>query len=444
MKKKIFIAAAVLVGLLLSVYGFLQFRQYSSYRTPIHANAENIIKINADELIKDFIKEYGFNFNKRIKKATGQDTTERLKSGIYLPANLFVYQLNHLPNSAWFFTIPLHDSADFRNYMKQKYNFNVKDSAGYTNGISPDEKIRFLSNSNYATFCYTKSREDFTQSLTEIISESKILDRKDPQIKNLKSNQSVLSFFSKKINGSISFKGNDLDINAELSSLKQQYLPVSINSLPANDKNYLTANLNLNVGSGLLKKEYNVKEFTLETDSLLKYYKGFAAFQAGAGFTSSDTAISYEYDDNFEMKEVIKINKVQVPALQLVISADAGLLNYLKNISFINSDNRFNKNIFPLYPVKASYQNNLLVLSTQVNNMPQPVLQKTENFMQLNIDFAKQDTGLLGNIAAPYTKEMQTFLVTGVTNKNEGAVLKGTLHFKKPAIQALLDLVKMF
>src|SRR5690606_20891301 len=114
MKKKLFIAAAVLIGLLLSIYGYLQFRQFSSYRTPVHANVENIIKINADELIKIFIKEYGFNFNKKIKKATGQDTTMSLPTGIYLPANLFIYQLKNNPTSSWFFTIPLHEEADFK------------------------------------------------------------------------------------------------------------------------------------------------------------------------------------------------------------------------------------------------------------------------------------------------------------------------------------------
>ena len=444
MKKKLIIAAAVLIGLLLSFYGFLQFRQYSSYRTPIHANAENIIKINADELIKTFIKEYGINFSKKIKKATGQDTTERLKSGIYLPANLFIYQLDNLPHSVWFSTIPLHDSADFTIYMKQKFKFTVSDSGGLTSGISPDEKIHFVCNAKYAAFSYSKAKEDFTVSLTDILLERKIIKKEDPLLKNLKNNRAAISFFSKKINGSINFNGNDLNIEAELSSLNQQFIPEIKNSLTENEKNYLAASLNLNFSNGLLKKEYQIKDFTLETDSLLKYYKGFVAFEAAESFASSDTAISYEYDDNFEMKEVIKINNVQVPGLQLVISAEDGLLSYLKNSSFINADNQFNKNIFPLYPVKASYKNNLLILSTQVNSIPQPNLKKVDDFMQMNINFAKQDTGFLGNIAGPYTKNMETLIVSGKTNKKELATIKGTLHFNKPAVQALIDLLKLF
>lgn len=444
MKKKLFIAAAVLIGLLLSVYGYLQFRQFSSYRTPIHANADNIIKINADELIKIFIKEYGFNFNKKIKKATGQDTVKSLSTGIYLPANLFIYQLSNLPQATWFCTIPMHDVSDFKIYMQQKYSFTIKDSAGINFGISPDEKIRFVCNEKFAAFSFTQNKADVTESLTDILLERKIIDKKGPLIKNLKSNTAVLSFFSKKINGSLSFKGNDLIIEAALSSLNPQFIPAKNNSLPVNEKNFITASLNLNFSNGLLKKEYQLKNYTLETDSVLKYYNGFTAFEAGESIASSDTAISYEYDDNFEMKEVIKINKVQVPALQLVISAHEGLWNYLKTSSFINADNRVNKNIFPLYPVKASYQNNLLVFSTQVNNRPQPALQKADDFMSLQINFAKQDTGLLGNITAPYTKNIETLKLIGKTNKNEAATINGTLHFNKPAIQALIDMTKLF
>ena len=97
-----------------------------------------------------------------------------------------------------------------------------------------------------------------------------------------------------------------------------------------------------------------------------------------------------------------------------------------------------------MYPVKASYHNNLLLLSTQVNNMPQPSLKKANDFMNLQINFAKQDTGILGGIAAAYTKNMERLHLNGTTNENKKAVIKGSLVFKKPAIQAVLDLVKMF
>ncbi len=444
MKKKIFITAAVLIGLLFSFYGFLQFRQYSSYRTPIHAEAQNIIKINADALIKDFIKEYGFNFNKKIKKATGRDTTEKINTGIYLPANLFIYQISSLPQSAWFCSIPLYDSADFTIYLKQKFKFTLKDSSGLTKGFSPDEKIHFVSNGKYAAFSYTHTKEDFSTTLTDILLGKKILERENNLLKELKSNQSVLSFFSKQLKGDLNFKGNDLNISAELIALNQNFIPAVQNNILPKDANFLTANLNLNISKGLLKKEYQLKEFTLETDSILKYYKGFAAFQAGEGFISSDTAISYEYDDNFEMKEVKKINKVQVPFLQLVIAAEEGMLSYLKNTSFINADNRFNKNIFPLYPVKVAYQNNLLLFSTEVNKLTPPALQKAADFMKLEVNFAKVDTGFLGNIIAPYIKDMENFIVTGELNKKNIPAVKATLHFKKPAVQALIDLAKRF
>lgn len=444
MNKKLMIAAAVLTGLLLSVYGYLQFRQFSSYRIPIHANANNIIKINADELIKIFIKEYGFNFNKKIKKATGQDTTKSLSTGIYLPANLFIYQVSILPQASWFCTIPMYDVADFKIYMQQKHKFTVTDSAGISYGISADEKIRFVSNEKYAAFSYSKAKENIMATLTDILLEKKIIGKEDPLLADLKNNKTVLSFFSKKINGNIIFKGNELLIEADLSLLNAQVIPAHKNSLSLNDKSFISANLNLNFSKGLLKKEYQVKDFILETDSLLKYYKGFVAIEAGENISSSDTSISYEYDDNFEMKEVVKINKVQIPALQLVVSAEEGLWNYLKKASFLNADNRVNKNIFPLYPVKASYQNNLLLLSTQVNNMPQPSLKNANDFMNLQINFAKQDTGIVGSMAAAYTKNMERLHLNGTTNENKKAVIKGSLVFKKPAIQAVLDLVKMF
>src|SRR5690349_16941972 len=97
MRKKLLITAVVLVLLLLSFFVFLEYRQYSSYKIPIHQDADLIIKINADAFIKSFIKEYGINYRKKIESADKHDTEETFNNGIALTANIFIYNLMNRP-----------------------------------------------------------------------------------------------------------------------------------------------------------------------------------------------------------------------------------------------------------------------------------------------------------------------------------------------------------
>ena len=65
MRKKLLIAAAIILLLLLSFIGMLQYRQYSSYKVPVHAGAQTIIKVNVDDFIKIFLRNYGLDFKKK-------------------------------------------------------------------------------------------------------------------------------------------------------------------------------------------------------------------------------------------------------------------------------------------------------------------------------------------------------------------------------------------
>ena len=86
--------------------------------------------------------------------------------------------------------------------------------------------------------------------------------------------------------------------------------------------------------------------------------------------TQQDTITTYDYDDNFEKKEKQTITEVKTPLLFLQLSTrTSGLAGYLKKQGIITTDNKMNKEVFPLYNVSTTETKSALLFSTAENTL---------------------------------------------------------------------------
>src|SRR5260221_11100664 len=167
MRKKIFIAATVIILLLLFFISFLEYRQYSSLKVPIPAGAQTIIKINADAFIESFLKEYGFNFRKKINPSTKKETESPANTGIFVPGNIFIYTLVSKSPSTFFCTIPLSDVADFKLFLDKKLGVSINDTGRQNLGTGFNNQLTVLCSEEYAAFAYSPRKEEVISVLQD-------------------------------------------------------------------------------------------------------------------------------------------------------------------------------------------------------------------------------------------------------------------------------------
>ena len=444
MRKKLFIAAAIIVLLLLSFWGWLRYRQYSSWDIPVHRDIKMVARINTDDLIKMFVKEYGFRFSKKMKKkSTSPSASEN--TGIYFPGNIFIYNISSRQSSTLFCTLPVYDLTDFKKYAAHRFHLQWKDSAGISVGANSSGNMSVACNDDHITFAFSRQKEEVVSVLIEILSGKNLLSGNKKLVATLKEQSTPVSG----TNGSYTFtadlKGKSLLYRSLFDSTVSQYFTMEEHPVKesTSGKPLTTISLHMYPSANTFKTVYQVKEYSLVTDSVLKYYKGCVQLKIGPPVLRQDTITSYEYDDNFEKTEKKTITEVKVPSVSLDIASEPALLHYLVQQGFVNDKNNFNKNIFPLYNVEASHSGYTLHLTTNATG-EETLKPRSQPGLFLAVDIVVPETLEALDIAflKPYLQHLNRVQVKGKLNAARLAEINGSLDFDKDALNAIVDMIK--
>ncbi len=442
MRKKLAIAAAIILLLLLSFFGILRYRQYSSYKVPVHAEAQTIIKVNADDFLKMFVRNYGINFIKKIAK---RDTTEKapsLNTGIWLPGNFFIYNLASLKPTTLFCTLPVFNQQDFLLFAQKKWKILFVKRDGIYVGSNEAGTLNVACNADYISFSWSPAKENVQPYLKEILA-GKDLTVQHPILANrLKDQQLPLVAINGNNIVSLDFNDNQLLLHAAIENIDGIKFPATFQqrSFTAEPHSYISFNGQLD--PSLFKKEYNIKQYSLATDSILGYLQDYLDVQLGPGILQKDSISTYEYDDNFEKVAKITVTDVQVPSIQLSVKASPGLLQYLQRQQIISTNLELNSEVFPLYKVKLRQQDAMLDFTTGGNNFQQ-ALTPSDNFLTLKLDVAKTTAQLNLPFLEAYVKNILLVEMEG-TRKQEKIRLEGKVLFKGNALKEIVELAKTF
>ncbi|RYY70067.1 MAG: hypothetical protein EOO13_07745 [Chitinophagaceae bacterium] len=444
MRRKLIIAAIILSLLLLSFFGWLQYRQYSSWKIPVHKDIHSVLKINTDDIIKSFISEYGINFSKKIGK---KDPTAKasVNTGIYYPGNIFIYNISSKLPTTFFCSLPVHDLDDFKNFAATRFHISWTDSAQLSVGRSRDGKLNLLCNNSFISLAYSFQKEETLADLQQILNGSDKLYQYTDISRLLKKEKGAVSALVGSSLLSLSLNGKELLLELSSDHFEWSGSKTVENPLQPTgfDSSLFTESyINFFPSSSLFKPVYAVKDISIESDSILSYYQGFAALDIGAPVQASDTSIGYDYDDNFEKVERKTITSISVPGLHLYISAKPGMMNYLQRSGIVTENFKLNKALFPLYPVSTYSDSQFLHFTTgNANPSTARTFTASPHFLNLDMDVQKTLHAVGINYLDGYLKNFRNIQFKGKRN-GTALIVQGSASFKNAALRDIIDLAK--
>ncbi len=464
--------------LLISVYGYLQIRASRSYHGQVAKNASVVYKLNVDGLLKimaiDFMSHPGDYLKSKEKGEPGPDFT--------FPGNIFAYSLKTKASSTLFSGLALTDTTGLKTYLKRVLKIRdfevigLEDTtggaingAGKTVGRSADQKITVVYDEKMLAIAYSLKREALMEELTDILQHRNRMEDTAPLMAAVKKATGHLSWTTAGTAGQLNFKDGQVEMEGRFPT---EGLDIPVHPHPSVQfADHALLKIWLNAGfkasskpnevatnkvSGMLKgsvffKELSLKGISIEPDTLLKSYQGFVALEMGPGITQMDSLIAYEYNDDFEKVATVQMKKVTVPHLKLSITA-AGkdLLSYLSANRVIGQDNRLNKQIFPLYQVFSSQQDQIWQLST-LNNDPIRLLTPSTSasttasnpdFFALTADLKGIKTQQLFPLLNSWLKPFSHLKITAAKGEVGTARINGKLEFEDKNRNAFIQLIR--
>lgn len=451
MKKFFKITAAILVLLLIFFVGTFKYRQFNANRVLIPANASSLIKINTDEIYKsiglNMIANLGYYLKSGEKKSSSGVDTKKFDSGLDIPASLYFYTIAGKSKDLLFTRFSIKDSTAFKNFITKTLSLNPVKNIGkrvyFT--MSKDNRLTIFYNKTSAALSFSLRTEDSEQALLDILNEKNFINVNESNFSDVnKYNDHILLFTDQENIAKLNFNTGSINVNYEFTTkvlipaekpTSRVFSPESTMSLWLNAKLEKTEN-----------KLLKLKDFSLERDSILKYYHGYLDAEWTNSTQQVDSVITYDYNDDFEKVEKISLQKHSVPNLSVNVAAHAsGLKHYLQQQNFIIADgNVVNKAVFPLYKLFVSNEKENLVFSTQKNQKLNFKSEQTSDFFHLNVNFTKLNQQISLPFITNQAKSLKTLEVKGKSIGNNKVRIEGEFKFNNTDINALYQLLKLF
>lgn len=426
--------------LLISVYGYLQFRESHSYEGQLAKNAGIVYKINVDGLIKTMAADFSSNpgYYLKAEEKGGQ------QPDFSFPANIFIYSLNTMAPSTIFTQIGLKDTVGLKRYLNRVLKISTFLKEGERNiGVSADHKTTVVYEGQTLAIAYSFKREGVMEELTDILDRKNRMEDHAPLMTAVRKAKGHFSWTTLQYGGEVNFK----DGRAEIDGL----FPTEGLNIPDQpscrvkfaDDAFLKIWVNAGLQGILLPKELPLKDVYLESDTLLKAYQGFAAVEMGPAITQIDSLIGYEYNDDFEKVATVQLKKVRVPHLKLSCSANTTeLMHYLKGKQVLTETDHINKELFPLYQVFSIADQGFWQLSTLKNDQIKQVSVGSKDFFAADVDLnavkVQQQFPLINSLLVPFSH----LTITASKLADQKARIRGELGFQEKNINAFIQLIK--
>lgn len=441
--KKIFkISAAIVVLLLISVYGYLQFRAYRSYQDSIHQEANLIFKVNLDGIFESMSADFISNPAYYLKTDKGEENSRR---GISLPANIFVYTLKSKSSGTYFCTLAVTDSTALRQYLKRVFKLKAfqKTADGNMSALSADQKLTVLYNSKRLAMAYSFKKEAVATVLKELLEKKNMMSGAEPELTALKATDGHLTWNLNDYSGSINFKDGAVEVDGTFP-IADIAIPGQTGYLDNFTKNAtLKVWLNAGIRKFFAHQEFNFRDFHFQADSLLKSYRDYTALELGKSITQKDSVITYEYNDDFEKVAQTTLKEVAVPHIRLTFSANtADLLKYLRKQQVISTSGQLNNKLFPLYQVFSFEQNQAWQLSTLENERFSGGFKPAPYFFFAEADVNRLKSQQQFPLLNPYLSALSYAKFTATKIDIQKGRLQGRIDFHRKNINSFSQLIK--
>jgi hypothetical protein len=438
MSKFIKRAAMAILLLLFLFWGIGLYRQYTSYKDVIHRNAGTVIKVGVD----NWLEKMAFNalanpsyYLKNSKGKRGPSQQRNRNRGFYLPANLFIFNLNEDPHT--FFTkLKVTDPTAFKAFLKERLGMDhYTERNGITVGKSvSNPRIQLAYRSDRAILSFAMKGGDHSVQLCEILEDGNgFLETSDPRIAVLKSMQADISIHHKKGKAYLNFNNGAIEVGAELDSLQNWEVPNKTSYYSSTEPDGLHIWL-AGKWTGPDMGPFHIKYRTIPIDSLLCLSSGYFEMRVQGNTIQNDTIIEYGYDENFEKAEIRTLKERQVPATSLLLEGDADSMVKLLNGQGTLWNGYLHPGLFPMLQLGAytSGAHNFLLENKQMVRRTVP----SSNFFQFraNIGQLIKENDIP---SLPPVLEKLDRLQLSASKKGKKIALKGHLTLFEREVNAL-------
>lgn len=443
--KKVFIKAAIVISVLLLIFkGFLMFRNYTSYKNVIHKDANKIVKIHVDGIIKSMaynaIKNPSYYYNNSKKDKDTIDEPDKKGKGFGIPANVFLYTIKGKSESTIFTSFKISNAKDFKDYLKNEHSiYDSHTLKSITVAKSKDENVLVAYNDKQCVIAYNPNKDMVDNVFTDVLSDHKTLRHDNTLFSKLKDTDAHISFIAHDDVATINFNDGAVVIKGNI--LLPEHIKIPTETTLPQFSDHSSVTFYMNMLSTKTQKKVTFKSFDIELDSINRYYKGSFALETAGSTTQIDSIVTYEYNDDFEKVEAYTLSEKQIPEITVQLSANSkGLMNYLENTNIINSG-MLNKAAFPLYQVKIDTTAMGLQASTNlVKSLPTKRLSHTECFA-LNVDFEKLKEQNQFPIITPFLGNLIHLKLKGSTTSGSNLQVEGKVQLKNENINAIAQLI---
>ncbi|HWL00660.1 MAG TPA: hypothetical protein VNQ55_11960, partial [Parapedobacter sp.] len=359
-KRMLFVAAGLFLLIAVACWGYWMFRQYRANQTPIPRDATSVVRIHLDGLIRDIAWNALWH-----SAAYDRDTTERSsitfslnkwkQPGIPIPANLFLYQVNHpLSNEfpdVYFGSLAVDNPTGFATWLHDNLGMAISNSDLGT--VAYSEQALVIIQPNRALFALSPSKPKADiNGLTDVL--ANMLQQFGGSVAVSKSDFREIIHDNGQVNVrgahrlSIDFKKGLVTFNGRHN---MEYVPEQLESTPNfADSNAVSLWVQGSLMNFLSGRQFDIGGHVLHGDSLLYHYSGYTAVEWKGSVIQQDTIVNFDYDDNFELIETQEIVDKSVPEIYCSVFADTMLIGYLRQQGLLDIPGyTINRDALPLF-----------------------------------------------------------------------------------------------
>ncbi|WP_029275361.1 hypothetical protein [Pedobacter borealis] len=445
MKRFLKITAAIIILLLIFFAGVFKYRRYVAEQTLIPKNATSLIKINIDELYKtlasNMLGNPSYYFKSDFKKDTS-NKPDKFNNGLEIPASLFFYTLQG-KSGIYFSRFELKNVNDFENALRDLMHLEItKKTEGINVAKSKLGNVVIYYNRKSAAISLSVKVENIDRILMDILSQKNFVKVTESKYKYTAKSLQHIAFETALHQGYVNFDNGVVNFSDVV--IANQIIPTNTQSNHQHNKDAI-ASLWLNADfKNVSHRVFKTKNFSIEPDSVLKYYKGSVDFDWLSTIQQTDSIVTYDYNDDFEKVAKVSLQKRDVPQFSIAIHADAnGLKNYLAKQKIINLDsNQVNKSAFPLYQVFVESDQQNVYFGTKKQMTSKNGSVPSPDFFYFFVNFEKlnkqSNMGQFNN----YLKTYKTLQVTGKLIGGKQMQFDGNLVLMNKNINSLYQILK--
>jgi len=403
--------AAIITLLLLCFIAFYTITLRKANHVPIPNNAVWMMKINGVNAIKN-LWENALEWN------APSDSAKHTTHGMSMPLHFYIYNTKNCPNT-FFTSVILNDEHLVHTNLTRKSAWKLVDSLNHLY-VNESQNIALTFNRSYATVAWNFKQQGALDELIAISKQTNTTKYSDTKFSDVLTEDHLIIITNLKSNFYLNFEKGFIDIGGEWYG-----------------QNIANFSPKIETNEQVIVQLFNA--VAIKDDKILQSIFGTEAFSTiKTQIISANYCLdinicepnimfekevrTYEFDENFEKKEVIVNETVQMPKVSILWKTAQ---NDTLSITSTKPE-LLNDSIFPLFPMYAYPVQGSYILWSNSTTETNHTQVKADYCLKVKVNIAKAKQNEYFSAVQQYLTPFESFELTG-TKTDNFITLKGKM-----------------